>query len=119
MTTTPGLALAVVVVGLVASGCYLPKANVDRSFETFVLVSVSGCNADMVRGAVRNDSDVPVRVALTPRWLNVSSEVYHETQFEVARVEANSTVEWEAPADEEVDPPLLCQAEATLIESLE
>ena len=113
------VALGWLSVALVAAGCYLPRADVDRPVETFVLVSVSGCDADSVRGAVRNDSDVPVRVALTPKWLDISSEVYHETQYEVARVEPNSTVEWEAPADEEVDPPLLCQAEATLIEALE
>ncbi len=119
MTTRAGLAMASLAVALVASGCYLPKADVDRPVETYVLVSVSGCDADSVRGAVRNDSEVPVRVALTPRWLDISSEVYHETQFEVTRVEPGTSVEWEAPAGEEVDAPLLCQAEATLIEALE
>ena len=113
------VALGSVVMALVTTGCYLPRADVDRPVETFVLVSVSGCDADSVRGAVRNDSDVPVRVALTPKWLDISSEVYHESQYEVTRVEPNSTVEWEAPAGEEVDAPLLCQAEATLIEALE
>ena len=106
-------------VALLASSCYLPRADVDRAVETFVLASVSQCSSESVGGALRNDSDVAVRVVLTTMWLDISSEVYHEVEVELPRIEAKTTESWTAFAGEEVAPPLLCTAEASTIEALE
>lgn len=104
---------------LAVSGCYLPRANVERDPSTFVLASVSHCSAESVGGAVRNDSDVSVRVVLKATWLDIASEVYHEVEYEVPLVEAESEIEWTASAGEPVEPPLLCEIEATEVEPLE
>lgn len=102
-----------------ASACYLPRANVERDVSTFVLASVSQCSMESVSGAVRNDSDVAVRVVLNATWHDISSEVYHEVEHEIPSVEAESEVEWTASAGDPVDPPLLCEVEATVVEPLE
>ena len=116
---TGGRLALMAAVALLASSCYLPRADVDRAAETFVLASVSQCSSESVGGAVRNDADVAVRVILTTMWLDLSSEVYHEVELELPRVEAKTTEPWTAFAGEEVASPLLCTAEASTIEALE
>ena len=106
-------------VALLASSCYLPRADVVRAVDTFVLASVSQCSSESVGGALRNDADVAVRVVLTSMWLDLSSDVYHEVVLELPRVEAHTTEQWTAFAGEEVAPPLLCTVEASTIEALE
>ncbi len=106
-------------VALLASSCYLPRADVDRAVETYVLASVSRCSSESVGGALRNDADVAVRIVLTSMWLDLSSEVYHEVVLELPRVEAHTTEPWTAFATEEVAPPLLCTVEASTIQGLE
>ncbi len=118
--TVRGGRLAVMTgVALFASSCYLPRADVVRAVDTFVLASVSQCSSESVGGALRNDADVAVRVVLTSMWLDLSSEVYHEVVLELLRVEAHTTEPWTAFATEDVAPPLLCTVEASTIEALE
>ena len=112
LATLTGLAL-------VLSACYLPRVEVDRDVSTFVLAHVTQCSAETVAGEVINDADVPVRVLLNVAWLDVASEPYHDVELEVPRVEAESTGSWSVVAGEEVDRPIVCTAEALLVEALE
>ena len=118
-TVRRGRLAVMAAVALLASSCYLPRADVDRAVETFVLASVSQCSSESVGGALRNDADVAVRVVLTSMWLDLSSEVYHEVVLELPRVEAHTTEQWTAFSTEEVASPLLCTVEASTIEALE
>jgi len=101
-----------------ASACYLPRADVQRDVSTFVLASVSECSTESVGGAVRNDSDVAIHVVLKGMWLDIESVVYHEVEYDIARVDAESTEQWTI-LGEEVDPPLLCTVEAVVVEPLD
>ena len=104
---------------LLAASCYLPRADVQRDVETFILASVSQCSTESVSGMLRNDADVAVRVKLLAMWLDLSSEVYHEAELTVERVEAESELPWSVEAGGEVDPPLLCTAETSSVEVIE
>ena len=104
---------------LLAVSCYLPRAEGERDVETFILASVSQCSSESVGGMLRNDSDVAVKLELLAMWLDLSSEVYHEVEFEVARVEAESEVPYSVEAGAEVDPPLLCTVETSSVEVIE
>lgn len=110
---------ALFALALAVSACYLPRADVQRDVSTFVLASVSQCSSESVGGAVRNDADVAVRMVLNAMWLDIASVVYHDVEHEIPRVEAESTVEWTILAGEDVDPPLLCTVEATVVEPLD
>lgn len=110
---------ALVALMLVVSACYLPRNDVQRDVSTFVLASVSQCSAESVGGALRNDSDVAVRVVLKVMWLDIASVAYHEVEHEIPRVESKTTEQWTVLAGETVDPPLVCTAENGTIEPLE
>ena len=108
-----------VALSLLAVSCYLPRADTERDVETFILASVSQCSSESVSGMLRNDADVAVRLELVAMWLDLSSEVYHEVEFEVTRVEAGSELPYSAGAGAEVDPPLLCTVETSSVEVIE
>ena len=108
-----------VALSVLAVSCYLPRADVERDVETFVLASVSQCSSESVGGMLRNDSDVGVRLELVAMWLDLSSEVYHEVEFTVPRVEAGSELPYSVGAGAEVDPPLLCTVETSSVEVIE
>lgn len=116
---TRGRLPVLVALSLLAVSCYLPRADVERDVETFILASVSQCSSESVGGMLRNDADVAVRLELLAMWLDLSSEVYHEVEFEVARVEAGSEVPYSVGAGAEVDPPLLCTVETSSVEVVE
>ncbi len=104
---------------LLAGACYLPRSEVQRDVETFILASVSQCSSESVGGMLRNDSDVAVRLELVAMWLDLSSEVYHEVELSVARVDAQSEASWTVEAGVDVDPPLLCTVETSSVEVIE
>ena len=106
-------------ISLLAVSCYLPRSEVQRDVETFILASVSQCSSESVGGMLRNDADVAVRLELLAMWLDLSSEVYHEVEFTVARVEAGSELPYSVEAGAEVDPPLLCTVETSSVEVIE
>ena len=108
-----------IALSVLAVSCYLPRADVDRDVETFILASVSQCSSESVGGMLRNDADVAVRLELMAMWLDLSSEVYHEVEFTVARVEAGSELPYSVEAGAEVDPPLLCTVETSSVEVIE
>lgn len=116
---TRGRLPLLMIVLLLAGSCYLPRSEVQRDVETFILASVSECSSESVGGMLRNDSDVAVRLELVAMWLDLSSEVYHEVELSVARVDAQSEASWTVEADAEVDPPLLCTVETSSIEVIE
>lgn len=117
--STCGRLSLLVAISLLAVSCYLPRAEGDRDIETFILASVSQCSSESVGGVLRNDADVAVRLELVAMWLDLSSEVYHEVEFEVARVEAESELPYSVEAGPEVDPPLLCTVETSAVEVIE
>ena len=108
-----------VALSVLAVSCYLPRSEVERDVETFILASVSQCSSQSVGGMLRNDADVAVRLELEAMWLDLSSEVYHEVEFTVARVEAGSELPYSVEAGAEVDPPLLCTVETSSVEVVE
>ena len=108
-----------VALSVLAVSCYLPRSEVERDVETFILASVSQCSSQSVGGMLRNDADVAVRLELEAMWLDLSSEVYHEVEFTVARVEARSELPYSVEAGAEVDPPLLCTVETSSVEVVE
>ena len=110
-----------VVAGLaiVTAACYLPRVDVERDVSTFILASVTQCAAEVVGGEVRNDADVPVRVVLNVAWLDIASEPFYELELELPRIEAESTEQWNIAAQEELDSPIVCTAEAFTVEALE
>ncbi len=116
---TRGRLPLVIAISLLAASCYLPRADVQRDVETFILASVSQCSSKSVGGMLRNDADVAVRLELLTMWLDLSSEVYHEVELTVPRVEAESEVPWSVEAGAEVDPPLLCTVETSSVEVVE
>ena len=116
---TRGRLPLVIAISLLAASCYLPRADVQRDVETFILASVSQCSSESVGGMLRNDADVPVRVELLAMWLDLSSEVYHEAELTVPRVEAASEQPWTIEAGDEVAPPLLCTAETSSVKAVE
>ena len=116
---TRGRLPLLIALSVLAVSCYLPRADVDRDVETFILASVSQCSSESVGGMLRNDADVAVRLELMAMWLDLSSEVYHGVEFTVARVEAGSELPYSVEAGVEVDPPLLCTVETSLVEVIE
>ena len=108
-----------ITIPLLAVSCYLPRSDVDRDVDTFILASVSRCSSESVGGMLRNDADVAVRLELVAMWLDLSSEVYHEVELAVPRVDAASEVPWTVEAGAEVDPPLLCTVETASVEVIE
>jgi len=116
---TRGRLPLLVALAVLAVSCYLPRADVDRDVETFILASVSQCSSESVGGMLRNDADVAVRLELMAMWLDLSSEVYHEVEFTVDRVESGSELPYSVEAGAEVDPPLLCTVETSSVEVIE
>ncbi len=116
---TRGRLPLVLLITILAASCYLPRSEVRRDVETFILASVSQCSSESVGGTLRNDSDVAVRLELQAMWLDLSSEVYHEVEFEVDRVDAGSELPYSVEAGAEVDPPLLCTVETSSVEVIE
>ena len=108
-----------IALSLLAISCYLPRSDVVRDVETFILASVSQCSSESVGGMLRNDAEVAVRVELVAMWLDLASEVYHEAELVVARVEAGSEQPWSVEAGAEVAPPLLCTVETSSVEVIE
>ena len=116
---TRGRLSLLIAIVLLAASCYLPRSDVQRDVETFILASVSQCSSESVGGMLRNDSDVAVRLELLAMWLDLSSEVYHEVEWTVPRLDAASEVPWTVEAGPEVDPPLLCTVETSSVEVIE
>jgi hypothetical protein len=114
-----GRLLLLILISLLTASCYLPRSDVERDVETFILASVSQCSSDSVGGMLRNDADVAVRLELLAMWLDLSSEVYHEVEFTVDRVEAESELPYSVGAGAPVDPPLLCTVETSSVEVIE
>ena len=114
-----GRLLLLILISLLAASCYLPRSDVERDVETFILASVSQCSSESVGGMLRNDADVAVRLELLAMWLDLSSEVYHEVEFTVDRVEAGSELPYSVGAGATVDPPLLCTVETSSVEVIE
>lgn len=108
-----------IAISLLAVSCYLPRAEGVRDVETFILASVSQCSSGSVGGMLRNDADVAVRLELVAMWLDLSSEVYHEVELTVPRVDPASETPWTVEAGAEVDPPLLCTVETSSVEVIE
>lgn len=108
-----------IALSVLAVSCYLPGADVDRDVETFITVSVRQCSSESVGGTLRNDADMAVRLELIAMWLDITSEVYHQVEFNVARVEAGSELPYSVEAGAEVDPPLVCAVETTSVEAIE
>ena len=108
-----------IALSLLAISCYLPRSDVERDVETFILASVSQCSSESVGGMLRNDADVAVQIELVAMWLDLASEVYHEAELAVARVEAGSEQPWSVEAGAEVAPPLLCTVETSSVEVIE
>ena len=116
---TRGRLPLVIAISLLATSCYLPRSDVQRDIETFIQASVGQCSAESIGGMLRNDADVPVRLELVAMWLDLASEVYHEVEFEVARVEAESELPYTVGAGADVDPPLVCTVETSSVEVIE
>ena len=68
---------------------------------------------------MRNDADAAVKLELVAMWLDLSSEVYHEVEFTVDRIEAASELPYSVEAGAEVDPPLICTVETSTVEVIE
>lgn len=96
---------------LLLSACYLPRADVERSIESQVLVAVYRCSETVVSGEITNKNDVPVAVLITPRWMDASRVPFHEVEIEPVEIPATATVEWEAQATAEIERPQFCEAE--------
>ena len=108
-----------IAVSLLATSCYLPRADIQRDVEELVLASVYQCSTASVGGVLRNDADVSVRVELVAMWLDLDSEVHHEAELTVPRVQAESEQAWTVDSGAEVAPPLLCTVEMSSVEVTE
>ena len=116
---TRGRLSLLVATSLLAVSCYLPRAEGDRDVETFILASVRQCSSESVGGTFRNDADVAVQLELVAKWLDLASEVYHEVEFTVERIEAESEVPYSVDAGADVDPPFICTVETSSVEVIE
>ena len=116
---TRALLRIAIALSLLASSCYLPRADIQRDVDTLVLASVSRCSSESVSGMLRNDADVAVQIELTAMWLDITSEVYHEASLSVPRIEAASEVPWKIDTGAEVASPLQCTVEMSSVEAIE
>lgn len=113
---TPKMVAVVMVLGLTASACYLPRANVDRPVESRVLVAVYRCSASAIGGEISNDNDVPIIVSILLRWLDADRMPFHEVKADPVEIPPNSIVEWEAQPGAEIERPQFCETETVSIE---